>query len=121
MLVARVKPRLAFVSPVFLFPNDAGGKIRTTNILRGMKGGAFDITLVSIASAEQSQVWSSGIGSVCDHFVAWEPMGKKPKWLRAFDLFNTLPVNVTSDKTPHGAAAVQRVADSGNFDQATDK
>ena len=26
--------RLAFVSPVFLFPNDAGGKIRTTNILR---------------------------------------------------------------------------------------
>ena len=26
--------RLAFVSPLFLFPNDAGGKIRTTNILR---------------------------------------------------------------------------------------
>ena len=34
--------RLVFVSPLFLFPNDAGGKIRTTNILRGLKGGALD-------------------------------------------------------------------------------
>ena len=32
------RPRLAFISPSFLFPNDAGGKIRTTNVLRGLKG-----------------------------------------------------------------------------------
>ena len=29
--------KVAFVSPVFLFPADAGGKIRTGNILRGLK------------------------------------------------------------------------------------
>ena len=39
--MSQPRPRLAFVSPVFLFPNDAGGKIRTTNILRGLKGGAM--------------------------------------------------------------------------------
>ena len=46
------KPRLAFVSPLFLFPADAGGKIRTTNILRGLKG-AFDVTLLSPAAPDQ--------------------------------------------------------------------
>ena len=45
------RPRLAFVSPVFLFPNDAGGKIRSTNILRGLKGGVFDVVLLSPATA----------------------------------------------------------------------
>ena len=33
------RPRLLFVSPRFLFPLDQGGKIRTANILRQMKGG----------------------------------------------------------------------------------
>ena len=28
--------RLLFVSPRFLFPSDSGGKIRTTQILRGI-------------------------------------------------------------------------------------
>jgi len=62
MLVAKPNLRLVFISPVFLFPNDAGGKIRTTNILRGMKGGAFNITLVSAASAEQTKRWAAEIG-----------------------------------------------------------
>ena len=37
--------RLLFVSSRYLFPTDSGGKIRTVNVLRGMKGGAFEITL----------------------------------------------------------------------------
>ena len=43
------RPRLLFISPRFLFPMDQGGKIRTGNILRGMKGGAFEVTLASPA------------------------------------------------------------------------
>lgn len=116
MLVAQVKPRLAFISPVFLFPNDAGGKIRTTNVLRGLKGGAFDVTLVSVASEEQRQRWASEIGGVCDQFIPWTPVAPKPKWRRAFDLLKALPVNVIADKTPHGAAAAQHVAQSLGVD-----
>jgi polysaccharide biosynthesis protein PslH len=67
--VSQRKPRLAFVSPVFLFPNDAGGKIRTTNILRGMKGGHFDLTLLSPAAPDQTERWQPELQGVCDEFV----------------------------------------------------
>lgn len=101
------RPRLAFFSPLFLFPNDAGGKIRTTNILRGLKGGAFSIRLLSPATAEQQQAWSADIQSVCDEFVAWEPSRAKPKALRALDLLGSLPVNVAADVSRAASQAVQ--------------
>ena len=110
------KPSLAFISPVFLFPNDAGGKIRTTNILRGMKGGAFHISLVSVATPEQTQRWAADIDSVCDRFISWEPVAKRPKWLRAVDLFNRLPLNVKADRTSNGMAAVYKISKSPEID-----
>lgn len=116
MLVTGRKPQLAFISPVFLFPNDAGGKIRTTNILRGMKGGAFQITLVSVATAEQTKRWAAEISSVCDNFISWEPVAERPKWRRVIDLFDALPVNVTTDRTTNGAAAVHSVSNSSEID-----
>src|SRR5690349_23671287 len=39
--------RMLFVSTRYLFPADSGGKIRTSNILRGLKGGAFEVVLAS--------------------------------------------------------------------------
>ena len=116
MLVTGRKPQLAFISPVFLFPNDAGGKIRTTNILRGMKGGAFQITLVSVATEEQTKRWAAEIRSVCDNFISWEPVAETPKWRRIIDLFDALPVNVTTDRTLNGAAAVHSVSNSSEID-----
>ena len=116
MLVTQAKPRLVFISPVFLFPNDAGGKIRTTNILRGMKGGAFDITLVSVASVDQTQRWAAEIRGVCDEFISWKPAVERPRWRRAIDLLDTLPVNVTADRTPHGVAVVSGLASSSDID-----
>ena len=110
------KPRLVFISPVFLFPNDAGGKIRTTNILRGLKGGAFDITLLSVATAAQERDWAHEIGTVCDSFIAWRPAAKLPKWMRALDLLSNLPVNIAADRTRAGIEAVRKIAASGNFD-----
>lgn len=115
MLVNPVRPRLVFVSPVFLFPNDAGGKIRSTNILRGLKGGTFDITLVSVATATETSRWASEISSVCDHFIAWEPAAPRHRWWRVLDLFDELPVNVVVDRTERGAATVDaaiRAADT---------
>ncbi|MES2263037.1 MAG: glycosyltransferase family 4 protein [Pseudomonadota bacterium] len=104
------KPRLVFVSPIFLFPNDAGGKIRSTNILRGLKGGAFHVTLLSAASPEQARRWKSEIDGVCDEFIAWNPTASRPRWRRAFDLLGELPVNVAADRTAPGMEAVRQLA-----------
>ena len=103
------KRRLVFISPVFLFPNDAGGKIRTTNILRGLKSGAFEIILLSVATAEQQKRWATEIEGVCDHFLSWAPNPVRPKWLRSADLFSNLPVNVTADQSVQGSTAVRNV------------
>ena len=110
------KPRLLFVSPVFLFPNDAGGKIRSTNILRGLKGGAFDLILASPATAEQTQRWKNEIAGVCDEFVAWQPMPARPRWARAADLINSLPVNVVADRTRPGLDALRGLAKRRDID-----
>lgn len=114
--MSRARPRLAFVSPVFLFPNDAGGKIRTTNILRGMLGGAFDITLVSPATPEQLTQWAPEIAGVCNEFVAWEPTAVKPRWRRVLDLLDPLPVNIVADRTAAGLKTVRQLADRTDID-----
>lgn len=103
------RPRLVFISPQFLFPNDAGGKIRTTNILRGLKGGSFEVILVGVASTEQVAQWTAELSGVCDEFVRWEPARRRARWRRALDLFDTLPVNVVVDKTTAGLEAVGKV------------
>lgn len=110
------RPRLAFVSPVFLFPNDAGGKIRSTNILRGLKGGAFDVTLAGPATAQQQRQWSAEIASVCDEWIGWRATAAAPRWRRAFDLFGELPVNVAADRTSAGRRAVAALAQRGDID-----
>jgi glycosyltransferase involved in cell wall biosynthesis len=116
MLVNPHKPRLAFISPIFLFPNDAGGKIRTTNILRGLKGGAFDITLASAATEEQARKWAPEIEGICDEFIAWQPSAVRPRWRRALDLLDELPVNIVNDRTAAGIAAVQALAARTDID-----
>lgn len=104
------RPKLAFVSPLFLFPNDAGGKIRTTNILRGLKGGAFEILLLSPATVEQRARWAAEIDGVCDEFVPWTPVREPSKLRRGLDLLRSIPVNVVIDRTPPALRCVQGVA-----------
>lgn len=106
------RPRLAFVSPVFLFPNDAGGKIRTTNILRGLKGGAFDVTLLAPVRADQEQRWADRLAEVCDRFVGWPAPAARPRWRRALDLLDPLPVNVVADRTAVARGAVRQFLSS---------
>ncbi len=104
-----MKPRLVFVSPLFLFPADAGGKIRTSNILRGLKGGHFDVTLMSPATKDQLGRFEHEIRETCDRFVPWRP-APRPKWLRVLDLLRDLPVNVAADLTRPALAAVREAA-----------
>lgn len=110
------RPRLVFVSPLFLYPADAGGKIRTTNILRGLKGGAFETTLLSPAAPDQAETWRAEIDGLCDHYRSWPAPAPRAKWRRAFDLFDALPANVVSDRVPAAIAAVRDAVDRDEAD-----
>ena len=116
--VHAAKPRLAFVSPVFLLPADTGGRIRTGNILRGLKGGTFDVTLISPATQAQRRDHAEEVRALCDRFEAWEPPRERPRWLRALDLLDTLPVNVVADRTRRAIASVARALRPRRFDVA---
>jgi polysaccharide biosynthesis protein PslH len=114
--VSRVRPRLAFVSPVFLFPADTGGRIRTTNILRGLKGGEFDVTLLMPVGKRAQEEWAGSIATLCDQLVAWTPTPQRPRWRRAGDLLSPLPVNVVADRRPAALRAVADLLGSKAFD-----
>src|ERR1700733_8921975 len=99
------RPRLLFVSPRFLFPLDEGGKIRTTGVLRAMKGGAFDITVVSPAPPDAAR-YRMEMGGVADRFVSW-PEHRAGTVARAAAVFSTLPVSVAVDRSAAGRRAVE--------------
>jgi len=96
--------RLLFVSPRFLFPLDQGGKIRTTGILRAMRGGAFEIVLASPAPPGW-QDHAAAIATACDRFVPW-PAPRQGRLGRALALAGALPVSVATDVSVHGHAVV---------------
>ena len=100
------RPRLLFVSPRFLFPMDQGGKIRTGNILKGLKGGAFAVTLASPAPADAAR-FAADIQSACDHFLSW-PETPPSKLDRVLALASSVPVAVATDRSRPGAAVVAR-------------
>ncbi len=107
---------LIFISPRFLFPTDSGGKIRTTQILRGLKGGAFGIRLVMPSTADERRKFGDQIDTVCDQHVTWEqnPRGKllflikKIAWL-----LHRFPIPVQSDWDAAGARIVEQVLNEG--------
>jgi glycosyltransferase involved in cell wall biosynthesis len=114
--VTERKRRLAFISTVFLLPADAGGKIRTGNVLRGMHGGAFEITLVMPATPEQKAQWGDELEGLCDHLVTWTAPKALPRWTRAVDLLRTTPANVANDATAAARRTVARLLDQTEFD-----
>jgi glycosyltransferase involved in cell wall biosynthesis len=99
------RKRLLFVSPRFLFPMDQGGKIRTGNILRVMKGGAFSVTLASPAPPGHAR-HAAEIAMACDRFVSWRE--RVPSRLqRALSLASSLPVAAACDRSVAGQAVVR--------------
>lgn len=101
---------LLFISPRFLFPVDSGGKIRTTQILRGMKNGNFKITLVSPAPTGGPERYQSELASICDHFSCWpESRGNRFRWLQRIRYaLSRYPIPVATDQSMRGRAIVAR-------------
>src|SRR5262249_3412649 len=87
---------------------------RTANILRGMKGGEFEITLLSPARAG-AEAWAAEIATVCDRFFAWpDPTeGARGKLQRLSSVAHPLPVTVAGDLSPAAAALVRRELAAG--------
>ena len=96
--------RLLVVSPRFLFPLDQGGRIRTANTLRHMKGGTFHITLASPAPADAAR-FAAQTASVCDRFLSW-PEPRLSGLGKIAALLGQLPVSVASDGSERGRAVV---------------
>src|SRR6185437_15858562 len=98
------RPKLLFVSPRFLFPMDQGGKIRTGNILRGMRGGAFEVTLASPAPRDRAR-FQADLDAACDRFLSW-PEHPPTRLQRVLSLAGSVPVAVASDRSANGSALV---------------
>jgi polysaccharide biosynthesis protein PslH len=84
---------------------DQGGKIRTGNILRGMHGGAFEVTLASPAPANMNR-FHSELDAACDRFVSW-PERAPTRIERLLSLAGAVPVAVASDRSNAGSACIQ--------------
>jgi len=102
-VLVTARPKLLFVSPRYLFPLDQGGKIRTANTLRGMKGGRFEIVLAAPQPAGRHD--EAELAGVCDRFLPWpEPRISQARRLAA--AVDSLPIGVATDRSAAGRAVV---------------
>lgn len=107
MLVTRAE--LVFISPRFLFPADTGGAIRTTEILRNMRGGKFRIHLLCPAAAGQHQRHAAELAEIADVTQCWPAAtGSGARWRRAPLLASKLPLAAASDRSHAGSALIAR-------------
>jgi hypothetical protein len=99
---------MLFVAPRYLLPADSGGKIRTSQVLRGLKNGAFEVTLMSPAPPGASQLDATELQSLCDHFAGWPETerGLAFSYLRLRHIFSRWPISVASDCSAAGRAAI---------------
>lgn len=109
--------KMLFISPRFLFPVDSGGKIRTTQILRGMRGKTYHITLASPAPDHWNR-FSDDIAAVCDTFAHWpEPtLSRFHSITRLRHLFSKVPVAVETDRDPNATRHLQNLISENAYD-----
>jgi glycosyltransferase involved in cell wall biosynthesis len=99
---------MLFVAPRYLLPADSGGKIRTGQVLRGLKGGAFEVTLMSPAPADAAERNAAELETLCDRFAAWDETerGTAFSYLRLRHIFSRRPISVASDSSRSGRQAI---------------
>ncbi|MGI9305371.1 MAG: glycosyltransferase [Gammaproteobacteria bacterium] len=99
---------MLFVSPRFLFPASTGGQIRTSQILRGLKGGNFEITLISPSPPHAETRFKKELSGVADRLVVWQE-SHRGLWFRIArlkHLFSRLPIPVATDRSTEGRKTV---------------
>jgi glycosyltransferase involved in cell wall biosynthesis len=80
------------------------------NILSGMKGGAFEITLASPLPPGARSTEPEETRAICDRFVGWPGAvrGALFRWTRMRHLVSTLPISVATDASDAGSRAIAR-------------
>lgn len=102
------KLRMLFVSTMYLYPVDTGAKIRTTQVLRGLRGGRFDVTLAGPATPAERAEHGAAVAAFADRVVHW-PVGPRNAWFRLSrmrHLWSRQPIPVVTDRSVAGRAAV---------------
>jgi len=101
---------MLFVSPRFLFPVDSGGKIRTTQILRGLKGGHFSVRLALPAAQTLVERHRTELEGLCDDLLWWPEPAHDLVWKarRLSYLASRLPIPVRSDWSAPAERLVHR-------------
>jgi glycosyltransferase involved in cell wall biosynthesis len=106
VLVSR-RPRLLFVSPRFLLPADSGGRIRTTEVLRNLKGGRFEVTLACPGSGALERAHDRELQQLADRRIFWPERGDARRKLRlALGLLSSLPASVAIDRNPEAQRVI---------------
>ena len=110
-----LRRQLLFVCSRYLFPIDSGGKIRTVNTLRCLKGGAFEISLASTSPADTHAPQTDKTRDIFDRFLGWPNAGRGARfqWSRARHLASRLPVAVAT----HDSAARRRTIRRNRADE----
>ena len=104
------RPRLLFIAPRYLLPADSGGKIRTGHVLRGLKGGHFDVTLISPAPDGAAARDAAELALMSDRFASWPEVERGPlfAYSRLRHLPSRLPIPVATDVSEAGRRLVAR-------------
>lgn len=94
---------------MFLHPVDTGARIRTTQILRSLRDGVFETTLLSPATSRQLARWQPEVDKLADRYVPWPvpERGRLFRMARMRHLGSALPIPVVTDHSADGAAVVK--------------
>lgn len=102
------RPTLLFVSPQFLFPMDAGGKIRSANLLKALKGGAFRTRLSMPASLQEEERWRRDIAALADEATLFRPAPRLARRMRrAIGFLASTPISAFADADRRTKSAVR--------------
>ena len=102
------RERLLFVSPRFLFPADSGGRIRTSEILRNLKGGRFEVTLACPEIGDEPTRYAADVAAICDRVSYWRGLRSSSLHgvTRLRYIQSKLPVAVATDRSAQGSLLV---------------
>lgn len=106
--MSAARPRLLFVSPRYLLPADTGAKIRSSDILRGLKGGRFEVILAAPAPGAGDLDDSRALAELCDRFISWPGMPRNLLWhaRRVLQLLDSVPVSAACERSRHGRQVI---------------
>ena len=114
--------KVLFLSQRFLFPMDAGGKIRTGNILEQLKN-QFSITVISNVESPKDDPYLHEMSRLCDKFipVPWVEVKRFTKafyWKIFRRSFSRYPISMLNDYSPELESAVVDELATGAYDIA---